>query len=752
MSQFPQAPPAGAYEPPNGGIGTPQPPASGYNQQPQGQYYQQSPSPHQNSAPAPYVPPQQPQKGGPTARLGNILDQAVTTGKPFLNKLGKTISSKVGGKHSAQPTPQHLESYQQYQGHQQQQQQHPQSPQYPAQANPQQPQQWHQNSYSAPQPSPYPGSNYATPASGHSGNSNYFVPQQQQQQQPQQQPQQLQPQQIQPQQIQPQHQQQLQSQNSPPTLQLQHGAVSGYNSQHGAQAQNMGQPHGQLSQVQLQGQGQLQQPQIQAQGQPQQQQFQPQGQQQIPSTQSQFQGQGLPQQAQFQGQGQQQPQQNQFHGVAQPQQNQFQGQPGGAIHSATPESAPTPPNVTGPVNQQQWVAPSPSAGGTPLPNQAPSPASSQHPQPFVPTPPPQSYGAAPPPPQYPHQQQHQQPHWTPTSPLSPTDQPGPPPVSPPMQHAAINHETKQSSGAAAAQASAQNETPSSAAPSPKAEPPSAPTEFIAELPAEVGNLNIVSTPQMQSSSNSPQPSSQPQYEAYQPPHLGPMQSNPGQPQGFSVPRRAVSMVGMPLADPWRIADPTTEQPTREFFIIADLLFDGLDRRCEPQNTGMLEASKILQSWKAQGMANEVAELFAHDSFRAFGSLWALEGVPHFMVPCQPGLTPLWTAKPAPESLKLLPELPAQSSPYPTYMPALNRSGWYKYLFLELLGEPESLEKILPLFCADTYRPNGAHHPNLTRRDRGEPSGLNARANQIRTGAIARVCQETAAVMQQTRSG
>lgn len=56
------------------------------------------------------------------------------------------------------------------------------------------------------------------------------------------------------------------------------------------------------------------------------------------------------------------------------------------------------------------------------------------------------------------------------------------------------------------------------------------------------------------------------------------------------------MSNVPYADPWRFADPLTELPTREFYVIADLLFDALDRKFEPQNTGMLEASKIMKSW------------------------------------------------------------------------------------------------------------------------------------------------------------
>lgn len=56
------------------------------------------------------------------------------------------------------------------------------------------------------------------------------------------------------------------------------------------------------------------------------------------------------------------------------------------------------------------------------------------------------------------------------------------------------------------------------------------------------------------------------------------------------------MSNVPYADPWRFADPLTELPTREFYVLADLLYDALDRKFEPQNTGLLEASKILKSW------------------------------------------------------------------------------------------------------------------------------------------------------------
>ncbi|KAF2873621.1 hypothetical protein BDV95DRAFT_474069, partial [Massariosphaeria phaeospora] len=123
------------------------------------------------------------------------------------------------------------------------------------------------------------------------------------------------------------------------------------------------------------------------------------------------------------------------------------------------------------------------------------------------------------------------------------------------------------------------------------EPPlqSAPNKFVAELPGELGNMALVESSKPQRPpSNSPV-----QYQPYQPATTS--QSQSPRP-GYTIPRRAVSMISLPLADPWRFADATTEAPTREFYMLADLVFDALDRRFEPQNTGMLEASKVLGSW------------------------------------------------------------------------------------------------------------------------------------------------------------
>lgn len=114
------------------------------------------------------------------------------------------------------------------------------------------------------------------------------------------------------------------------------------------------------------------------------------------------------------------------------------------------------------------------------------------------------------------------------------------------------------------------------------------SEFIAELPADLGELSLMKTKPLEPHSFG-QASS---YQAFQP-----SLAQSGSPSsGFAIPRRDVSTNSVPFTDPWRFADPVTELPTREFYALADLLFDALDKKFEPKNTGMLEAPKVIGSW------------------------------------------------------------------------------------------------------------------------------------------------------------
>jgi hypothetical protein len=172
MSNYGSMPPPGPYVSPTQSAPTP-----GYTAQQQQGYQQPGASNHGQMHKAP-------------GAFGQMMNQAVTTGKPMLNKLSKTISSKLGSKPSAGP-PQHLQSYQNYQDHQGQQSQQSQgyqqqqtySPPPQQQSGPayvSQQQQWQPqsqaNAYALAQHSPYQQSTYATPVSGHSGLNNYFPP------------------------------------------------------------------------------------------------------------------------------------------------------------------------------------------------------------------------------------------------------------------------------------------------------------------------------------------------------------------------------------------------------------------------------------------------------------------------------------------------------------------------------------------------------------------------------------------------
>lgn len=192
----------------------------------------------------------------------------------------------------------------------------------------------------------------------------------------------------------------------------------------------------------------------------------------------------------------------------------------------------------------------------------------------------------------------------------------------------------------------------------------------------------------------------------------------------------------------------TELPTREFYIIADLLFDAIDRKFEPQNTGLLEASKILQSWRLQGIAEGVAELFEYNSYSAFAKSWSKKGIPHVLVPAQTALMPSWNfqAQTQSDEMKIPHEPPADNAPYPVYFPALNRAGWYKSLFQDLISEPESLQKLMPTLCGDTYKPGVLNQPDIQRHDKTPVPGLAARV-QVIQAQVTGVCEEILAEIQ-----
>lgn len=129
-------------------------------------------------------------------------------------------------------------------------------------------------------------------------------------------------------------------------------------------------------------------------------------------------------------------------------------------------------------------------------------------------------------------------------------------------------------------------------------------------------------------------------------------------------------------------------------------------------------------------------------------MWSLEGIPHVMVPIQPSLTPLWnfSQHSHADDVMIISHPPSANSTYATYMPALNRAGWYKFFFLEAVHGPDVVCRLLPALCADTYKPGVLNHPDLNRRDRSDIPALQARAAEISTVAIKRVCDDAKVAM------
>jgi hypothetical protein len=478
MVQYNPMPSPGPYVPP--GQGTPA----------QQQGAQQPPSYQPNATT--YGGPNQSQKGvaGFGQMMNQRLEQAVTTGKPMLNKLGKTISSKLGNKPPGGP-PQHLQSYHNYQSHygQQNQTQSYQQPQGQAFSPQSQSQQWGQQQHQPPSQTPtaYPSSqqsphqqfNNQTPVSGHSAQNNYF-----------------------PQQTSQAPNYQSYAPQSP---------LAGTT-----------QTAWQYGKEQTQAQGQN-------------------------------------------GQGQAPPGQPQVHGHSQ-YAGQQMGVAGGSYvtqHTPPPHTSSMSPALPAQHMQPQWQQP----GSSQLP-----PASTEQQSGILPPPSQQNVSASPP---VHTTYQHQ---WNSPSPVGSQGQGQsqtlPHSISPPPTHQTI---------------ASPQVPPNKPVQSSDAAPHSTPTEFIAELPAElpadVGSLSLVESKPQEAVSGS-------QYQAFRPP----VSQNGSPSPGFTIPRRSLSASTVPVADPWRFVDPATEVPTREFYILADLLFDALDRKFEPRNTGLLEAPKIIGSW------------------------------------------------------------------------------------------------------------------------------------------------------------
>lgn len=122
-----------------------------------------------------------------------------------------------------------------------------------------------------------------------------------------------------------------------------------------------------------------------------------------------------------------------------------------------------------------------------------------------------------------------------------------------------------------------------------------------------------------------------------------------------------------------------------------------------------------------------------------------------MVPCQPSLMPIWNFQQQSHSqeMAVAAESDLAKATYPAYMPALNRAGWYKFFFLDVIQDPESVEKTLPILCGDAYNPGVLNQPDFQKRDKTPLAALAARVTAIHTAALSRAYQDMTAQSQGT---
>jgi hypothetical protein len=118
-----------------------------------------------------------------------------------------------------------------------------------------------------------------------------------------------------------------------------------------------------------------------------------------------------------------------------------------------------------------------------------------------------------------------------------------------------------------------------------------------------------------------------------------------------------------------------------------------------------------------------------------------------MVPYQTSLSPIWNFNQHSHAQELkLSSAHIHAASHTSYMPALNRAGWYKFFFLEMMHNADNIDKLMPALCFDSYKPGVLHHPDLSKREKAGVPALQAKAVEIQTVAINRVCNEVKAAM------
>ncbi|KAJ6278772.1 hypothetical protein J3E71DRAFT_203651 [Bipolaris maydis] len=244
----------------------------------------------------------------------------------------------------------------------------------------------------------------------------------------------------------------------------------------------------------------------------------------------------------------------------------------------------------------------------------------------------------------------------------------------------------------------------------------APPAFAVELPADLGNLSLGSAERAK--------------------------DNGGRP---SLRASEVAQAGT-----WRLADPGTERATDEFYVLADLLFDALDRQFEPRNTGLVEGSKLMGSCLLR-LNEDEKRLFAHHSYGAFAKMWSIEGIPHVMVPCESALTPIWNFDRVAHGQHVRVGESSRGS-QARYMPALNRAGWYQFVLVEAMRAPEEFGKAVAAVCADRQPAGLVGKLDLNKLDRTVDPAVRARAGELRAYAIAQACDETRLAVERDGDG
>ncbi|KAH8724302.1 hypothetical protein GQ44DRAFT_773232 [Phaeosphaeriaceae sp. PMI808] len=192
--------------------------------------------------------------------------------------------------------------------------------------------------------------------------------------------------------------------------------------------------------------------------------------------------------------------------------------------------------------------------------------------------------------------------------------------------------------------------------------------------------------------------------------------------------------------PWSILIPGTEQASPQFIAYLSFLFDAIDQRFEPRNTGLLEAFKIVEFWKLESPEQDHS-MFIPDNYRLMGLLWGFCGAEHVMLPCDSKCRPATASSmvaPINPGMEIIFQGRNNSAGGLQFLPAMTRRGFVYWYFTDLCQNPSDVKKYMKALFPNGISASGL--PDVELFQETSTGNLGQKCKELAQWATARAIQ------------